>query len=148
MDKTLDEFKNLKQDEKAVDRSKKLKVAIVGTGWIAKSHIQRYLQMDDVEIVAGCDLIEGKAEKLYKEFGIEGARFYTSDLEMYKNEQLDAVSVCTYNATHAECAINALNAGVNVLLEKPMCVTTEEAIEIMRAEKKSGKESCSVRCSR
>ncbi len=139
MDKTLDEFKNLKQDEKVVDRSKKLKVAIVGTGWIAKSHIQRYLQMEDVEIVAGCDLIEGKAEKLYKEFGIEGARFYTSDLEMYKNEQLDAVSVCTYNATHAECAINALNAGVNVLLEKPMCVTTEEAIEIMRAEKKSGK---------
>ncbi len=135
----LDEFKNLKKEIKKVDRSNKLKVAIVGTGWIAKSHIQKYLQMEDVEIVAGCDLIEGKAEKLYKDCGIEGARFYTSDLEMYKNEELDAVSVCTYNATHAECAINALNAGVNVLLEKPMCVTTEEAVEIIRAEKKSGK---------
>ena len=135
----LDEFKNLKKDAQKVDRSKKLKVAVVGTGWIAKSHLQKYMQMEDVEIVAGCDLIEGKAEKLYKEFGIEGARFYTSDLEMYKKEKLDAVSVCTYNATHAECAINALNAGVNVLLEKPMCVTTEEAVEIIRAEKKSGK---------
>ena len=41
--------------------------------------------------------------------------------------------------THAECTIDALNKGVNVVLEKPMCVTTEEAIEICRAEKKSGK---------
>ncbi|MEG0768105.1 MAG: Gfo/Idh/MocA family oxidoreductase, partial [Clostridia bacterium] len=54
-------------------------------------------------------------------------------------EKLDAVSVCTYNATHAECTIDALNAGVPVLLEKPMCVTIEEAVRIIRAERKSGK---------
>lgn len=59
---------------------------------------------------------------------------------MLDNEpELDAVSICTYNKTHAECAIYSLEKGVNVLLEKPMCVTTEEAVEIMRAEKKSGK---------
>ena len=49
------------------------------------------------------------------------------------------MSICTYNRTHAECAIDSLNAGVNVLLEKPMCVTVEEAADIIRAEKKSGK---------
>lgn len=135
----LDKFKDLSADVENVNRSKKLKVAIVGTGWIAGSHIQQYLKMDDVEIVAGCDLIEGKAEKFFKENGVENVRCYTSDLEMYAKENLDAVSICTYNKTHAECAINALKAGVNVLLEKPMCVTTEEAVEIMKAEKESGK---------
>lgn len=139
MSNGLDAFKDLTKTDKNVDRSKKLRVGIVGTGWIAESHIAEYKAMDDVEIVAGCDIIEGKAEEFFKRFEVEGVHCYTSDVEMYEKENLDAVSICTYNVTHAECSINALNAGVNVLLEKPMCVTTEEAIEIMRAEKKSGK---------
>lgn len=136
---SLDKFKDLKTDDAAVDRSQKLKVAIVGTGWIAEAHMKQYMKMEDVEIVAGADLIEGKAKKFFEGYGMDNVRCYTSDKEMYEKENLDAVSICTYNKTHAECAINALNAGVNVLLEKPMCVTTEEAVEIMRAEKKSGK---------
>ena len=140
MDKSnLNKFEDVSKESAVVDRSKKLKVAIVGTGWIAHTHMKQLVQMDDVEIVAGCDLIEGKAEEFFKEFDLENVRCYTSDKEMYKKENLDAVCICTYNATHAECAINALDAGVNVLLEKPMCVTTEEAVEIMRAEKRSGK---------
>ena len=139
MANVLDAFKDVAKGEAVVDRSKKLRVGIVGTGWIAEAHIAKYKEMEDVEIVAGCDLIPGKAEKFFKTWGVEGVHCYENDLEMYAKENLDAVSVCTYNATHAECAINALNNGVNVLLEKPMCVTTEEAVEIMRAEKKSGK---------
>ncbi len=135
----LDKFKDLTQEETKVDRSRKLKVAIVGTGWIAEDHITNYLKMEDVEIVAACDIVPDKAAKFLEKFGVEGARTYLSDKEMYEKEELDAVSVCTYNKTHAECAINALNSGVNVLLEKPMCVTTEEAVEIMRAERESGK---------
>lgn len=135
----LDKFKDLKEDSAVVDRSKKLRVGIVGTGWIAEAHIKNYLKMEDVEIVAAAELIDGKAEAFFKTHGVENARCYKSDIEMYEKENLDAVSICTYNKTHAECAINALNAGVNILLEKPMCVTTEEAVEIMRAEKKSGK---------
>lgn len=124
---------------KAVDTSVKLKVGIIGTGWIAQSHIASYKNMPDVEIVAGADLVPGKAEEFFKEYGMEGVRCYPSHKEMLDNEELDAVSVCTYNRTHAECAIYALNKGVNVMLEKPMCVTIEEAAEICRAEKASGK---------
>jgi predicted dehydrogenase len=125
-------------EEKKVS-GRKLKVGIIGTGWIAESHIESYLEMDDVEVVAMADLIPGKAEKFAARYGVEGVHFYPSHKELIDNEQLDAVSVCTYNMTHAECTIYALEHGVNVLLEKPMCVTTEEAVEIMRAEKKSGK---------
>jgi len=118
---------------------KKLKVGIIGTGWIAESHIQSYKNMDDVEVVAGADLIPGKAEAFFKHWGVEGVRCYPDHLSMLENEELDAVSVCTYNRTHAVCTIDSLNHGVPVLLEKPMCVTIEEAVEIMRAEKASGK---------
>lgn len=135
----LDQFKT-NQDKKGIDASKKLKVAIIGTGWIADAHIVNYLKMPDVEIVAGADLIEGKAEKFFEKWEVKGVRCYRSHTELLEAEKdLDAVSICTYNATHAECAIAALEHGVNVILEKPMCVTTEEAVEIMRAEKKSGK---------
>ncbi len=118
---------------------KKLKVGIIGTGWIAESHAESYLKMDDVEIVALADLIPGKAEKFAARYGIKGARFYPDHKSMLEQETLDAVSVCTYNTTHCECTVDALQAGVHVLLEKPMTVTLEEAIAICRAEKASGK---------
>lgn len=121
--------------------NKKIRVGIIGTGGIAHSHLKTYLKQPDVEIVAGADLVEGKAAEFFKEFGVEGAKCYNSHTEMLEDTslELDVVSVCTYNCTHAECTIAALNKGINVILEKPMCVTTQEAVEIMRAEKKSGK---------
>lgn len=135
---SLDAFKDVKSVKK-IDRTKKLKVAIVGTGWIAGTHAEQYLKMEDARIVAACDVVAGKAESFLKSFGVSGARAYTSDKEMYEKEDIDAVSICCNNKNHAVCAISALNAGVNVLLEKPMCVTTDEAVEIIKAEKKSGK---------
>lgn len=126
----------------AVDTSKKLRVGIIGTGWIADAHINSYKNMEDVEIVAGADIIPGKAAAFFKKHGVEGVKTdYASHKEMLEDKSLnlDAVSICTYNRQHAPCAIDALKAGIHVLLEKPMCVTTEEAIEIMKAEKESGK---------
>lgn len=127
-------------EAKEIDTSRILKVGIIGTGWIAESHIESYLQMPDVKIVAAADLIDGKAEKFMKRYGVEGVHFYRDHKELIDNEpDLDAVSVCTYNTQHAAPAIYALEHGVNVLLEKPFTVTLDEAVEVMRAEKKSGK---------
>ena len=137
-DNVLNQFTQKVEEEKK-DTGRKLKVGIIGTGWIAESHVECYKEMKDVEIVACADLIPGKAERFCARHGIEGARCYPSHKEMLDNEELDAVSVCTYNRQHAAPTIYALDKGVNVLLEKPMCVTTEEAVEIMRAEKRSGK---------
>ncbi|MBQ2758957.1 MAG: Gfo/Idh/MocA family oxidoreductase [Clostridia bacterium] len=137
-DSILDRFKEAVVEER-VDDGKKVKVGIIGTGWIAEAHVANYLKCPDVEIVAAADLIPGKAEKFCKANGIESARLYPDHKSMLDAEELDIVSVCTYNRTHAECTIYALEKGVNVLLEKPMCVTLEEAVEICRAEKKSGK---------
>lgn len=138
-DAVLSQFTPQIEDKPAIDTTKKLKVGIIGTGWIAESHVESYKQMPDVEIVAGADLIPGKAEAFFKRYGVDGVRCYPDHKAMLDAEELDAVSVCTYNTQHAPCTIYALQKGVPVLLEKPMCVTTEEAAAIMKAEKESGK---------
>ncbi len=138
-DNILDRFKENTDETVVEDNGRKIKVGIIGTGWIAEAHVLNYLKCPDVEIVAAADLVDGKAEKFCKANGIEGVRLYPDHKSMIDNEELDAVSVCTYNRTHAECSIYALEHGVNVLLEKPMCVTLDEAVAICKAEKKSGK---------
>ena len=125
--------------EREIQTDRKLRFGIIGTGWIAEAHVEELKKMPDVEIVAGADLIPGKAERFFKHYGVEGVHLYPDHKSMIDNEELDAVCVCTYNATHKECAVYALEHGLHVLLEKPMCVTTEEALEIIDAEKKSGK---------
>ncbi|MCQ2430796.1 MAG: Gfo/Idh/MocA family oxidoreductase [Clostridia bacterium] len=140
MDAALD-YANQKVETK-IDTNRKLRVGIIGTGWIAGAHIDSYKRMPDVEIVAGCDLIPGKAAKFFKDNGVEGVKTdYASHKEMLDDEslKLDAVSICTYNRQHAIPAIYALQKGVNVMLEKPFTVTLDEAIEVMKAEKASGK---------
>lgn len=134
----LDAFK-FDQTEEKIDASKKVRVGIIGTGWIAESHIAELKKMPDVIIVSGADIVPGKAEKFFEKAGVEGAKCYPSHKELCDAGDVDAVCICTYNATHAECAIYALEKGINVMLEKPMCVTLEEAVAIRKAEKASGK---------
>lgn len=135
-DAVLSQFKQAVAEEKKVE-GRKLKIGIIGTGWIAESHIQSYKNQPDVEIVAAADLIPGKAEKFMERFGVSGVRFYPSHKEMIDNEELDGVSICTYNTQHAEPTIYALKKNIPVLLEKPFTVTLEEAEAVCKAEKES-----------
>ena len=134
----MNNFTSNQNAQGEVKSDRKLRIGIIGTGGIAGSHIASYKKQPDVEVVAGADLIPGKAEKFFKDNEVE-AKAFTDYKEMIDTMNLDAVSVCTYNRTHAECTIYALEHGLPVLLEKPMTVTLEEAIAIREAEKKSGK---------
>ena len=135
----MNNFTSNQAEVAATYSEKKLRIGIIGTGGISTNHIKAYLNQPDVEIVAGCDLIEGKAQEKLESLGVEGAKYFTDYKEMVDTVEMDAVSVCTYNCTHAECTIYALEHGINVLLEKPFTVTLDEAVEVMKAEKKSGK---------
>ena len=135
-DNVLSSFTPTRREDRAYGRT--FRVGIIGTGWIAEAHAESYLNQPDVKIVALADLIPGKAEAFAKRYGLTDARCYPDHKSLLAGEQLDAVSACTYNA-HAQCTIDALAAGVNVLLEKPMSVTVQEAADIIRAEKKSGR---------
>ena len=133
-----DLFKEKVEKSRDYRNLKKMRVGIIGTGWIAAAHMEEYLKMPDVEVVALADLVPGKAKDFAETCGVD-IPCYESGHAMLEAEQLDAVSICTYNTQHAPCAIDALEHGVNVMLEKPFTVTLEEAVEVMKAEKKSGK---------
>ena len=136
-DKVLSQFKQEAVEEKKA-AGKKFKIGIIGTGWIAESHIQSYKNQPDVEIVAAADLIPGKAEKFMERYGVTGVHFYKDHKELIENEpDLDGVSICTYNTQHAAPAIYCMEHNIPVLLEKPFTVTLEEAEAVCKAEKES-----------
>jgi predicted dehydrogenase len=138
-DAVLNQFTPPAEQTTEVSTGSRLKFGIIGTGWIAESHVESLKQMPDAEIVAGADLVPGKAEKFFCKYGVPDVNCYPDHTSMLESEELDAVCICTYNSTHAECTIDSLKKGVHVLLEKPMCVTLEEAAAMIKAEKQSGK---------
>lgn len=114
-----------------------MKVGVIGAGSISDSHFQAYYHNEEVEIMAVCDLNKERAEEKAEKYG--ALHTYTDYHELLANNEIDAVSICTWNNTHAEIAIASLEAGKHVLVEKPLCKTVEEALEVEKAVKRSGK---------
>lgn len=116
---------------------RKLKVGIIGTGSISREHIESYLKNPRVELYAFCDINAEQLRIMGERYAI--TRLYTDKEEMLGLEELDAVSVCTWNNAHAECSIAALDAGKHVLCEKPMAMSAQEAVTMKEAADRSGK---------
>ncbi|MFD6178985.1 MULTISPECIES: Gfo/Idh/MocA family protein [unclassified Isoptericola] len=117
-----------------------LTIGIVGTGGIARAHVAGYQRFgDQCEIVALCDPAPGRAEAMRAELGLEGARVYEDAAQMLAAENLDLVSVATPPSTHAELSIAALEAGVDVLVEKPMAPSLEECDAMIAAAERNGR---------
>ncbi len=115
-----------------------VRIGIIGTGGIARAHVNAYKQMPDVEILGVCDVIPGKSEAFARDAGLTGARTFDDHRSMLELD-LDGVSVCTPNVAHHRTAVDALQAGKNVLVEKPMAVTLEQAVEMARTAKSAGR---------
>ena len=115
----------------------KIRIGVIGTGNIAREHLNAYAKNPHVEIYALCDINEELLKKRGEEYGV--TRLYTDCAEMVKLPEIDAVSVCTWNSQHAPCAITALNAGKHVLCEKPMAMNAEEARVMKEAADRNGK---------
>lgn len=124
----------------AVATDRKIRVGIIGVGGIARgAHIPGYQKLSDVEMVAFCDIIPERARKGVEEFGAPGAKAYEDYRELIARDDIDAVSVCTPNAVHAEIAIAALNAGKDVICEKPMAIKPAEAWAMVEAARRNGR---------
>ncbi|HEX6971388.1 MAG TPA: Gfo/Idh/MocA family oxidoreductase, partial [Limnochordia bacterium] len=115
-----------------------VRIGIIGTGGIAGVHAENYKKTPGARVVAACDVVPGKAEAFLARFGFDDARAFTDHRQMLE-EPIDAVSVCTPNAFHAQTAIDALAAGKHVLVEKPMSVTLAEGVEMVRAARAAGR---------
>lgn len=113
----------------------KLRIGLVGAGNIAKAHLDAYKQVENAQIVAICDINPEVLAATAAKYGIE--KTYPSLTEMLQNEELDAADVCVWNCNHASCSIEALNAGLHVLCEKPMATSAAEAEQMMQAAEKN-----------
>ncbi len=120
-----------------------IKVGIVGCGNIARSiHIPALLSMKGVEIVAICDNNERQVNEVREMFGI--GRSYSNFVEMLLYEGLDLIDICTPPQTHAPLAIQAMDAGCHVLVEKPFVSTVAEADAVIESSRKNGVKLCVI----
>ena len=114
---------------------RKLGVAVVGTGFWGKNHARVYNELASTELVAICDVNAERAKTIANQFGVKA---YTSSARMLKNEEVEAVSVCTWSTMLAKEALKALHAGKHVLVEKPMAAKTKQAEKLLKTAEQNG----------
>lgn len=114
-----------------------VQIGVIGTGSISSLHLNAYKNNPNAKIYAVCDLNEERAKETAEKYG--AVKVYTDYRELLADPVVEAVSICTWNNTHAEISIAAVHAGKHVLVEKPLCRTVEEALEVQRAVEETGK---------
>ncbi len=112
---------------------KKLRVGVVGTGYLGKFHAEKYARMDEVDLVGIADINQSQAEKIAKKYS---AKAYTSHKDIL--DKVDAVSIVVPTPVHFKVSQDFLEHGVDVLIEKPMTTTLKEADELIRVAEASG----------
>lgn len=115
-------------------RNRKIRVAVVGAGEIGKKvHIPAYLANTYSDLVAIVDVDEKKALRVAKKFHVK--KVFPSVEELFKKEEVDAISICTPPDSHADIALTAFKNGAHVLCEKPLAVKIEDGIKMIKASR-------------
>ena len=106
-------------------------VGMVGLGLVSPSHLKGYASHPKAEVVAVCDLDEGRARQFAREHRIKGV--YTSYDRMVATAGIDAIDIATPTFLHAPMTLQAVRAGKHVHCEKPFCRSVGEGLEACRA---------------
>lgn len=119
-----------------------IKTGIIGCGGISHFHIQNMFQSQNTEIVALCDPLAQSVEYASKVIADAGLPVPPNEPDLAKflaSYEMDAVLIATPHTLHHDHALAALEAGLDVLLEKPMVVNTQEALSLIEARKRTGR---------
>jgi UDP-N-acetylglucosamine 3-dehydrogenase len=114
---------------------KKMNVAVIGCGSWGRNHIRVYNDLGNASIIAIADMNTATAKEFGERYSVD---WYTEPEKIFERDDVEAVSICTPTVTHADLAMQAIEAGKHVLVEKPMTNTTDEAKELINAAKKRG----------
>jgi len=125
------------------------RIGIIGFGFMGNMHFNNYSNIDGAKVVAICDIqkekLSGKADTAGNIAGtsepldLTGVDVFTNADNMLNEARLDAVSITLPTYLHKEYTIKALNAGLNVLCEKPMALCSVDCQEMIEVAEKSGK---------
>jgi UDP-N-acetylglucosamine 3-dehydrogenase len=112
---------------------KKLGMAVIGTGFWGKNHARIYKELEETDLIAVCDIDPARARAVADQFG---AKPYTNLSKMLQNDDVTAVSICTWSTSLARVATEAVKAGKHVLVEKPMAESVGQAEKLLEMAKK------------
>jgi perosamine synthetase len=129
-------FPNSSQLASGKSSGPKVRIGIIGCGQMGRWHFDSYKTNPRVELVGFVDTSIDRAERFAREVG---GRAYKSHKELLDKESLDAVSLCTVPSTHRNIAIDLLDAGINVLCEKPLAISVAQAEEMSRRAKEQNR---------
>jgi predicted dehydrogenase len=115
----------------------KIKVGIIGSGFIADHHAYSYTLLPNIEIMGVASLLEDQAKELMKKFNIPGEPY--KDYKDLLKLECDAISVCLPNFLHKDVTIEVLNSGKHALVEKPLARHVSEGVKMLEAEKSSNR---------
>ncbi|MFT3892208.1 MAG: Gfo/Idh/MocA family oxidoreductase [Anaerolineales bacterium] len=114
-----------------------MKVAVIGVGSMGRNHARVYSELAEAQLVAVSDANEKQANSIAEKFGVHA---YADYREMLEKEKPEAVSVAVPTVLHEEVGMVALEAGANVLLEKPIAATVEEGQRLIAKAKSVGRQ--------
>ena len=126
---------SLAAEKKHVYSGKKMRMAFIGCGGIAQTHLGALKNFPDVEVVAGVDVDAERLKVMEEKWGVPS--LYKDWKTMLKEVKPDAVNVCTPNGVHAPPVIDALNAGAHAIVEKPMAMNPAECQKMIDAAAKN-----------
>ena len=116
---------------------KRIRIGMIGVGQIAKYHLSQYEEIDEVDIVAACDIDESELTSVCDRYTIEHR--YTDFRKLLERDDLDAVDVCLHNNFHAPMTIAALEADKHVYCEKPIAGSYRDGKSMIDAARAAGK---------
>ena len=117
-----------------------MKIGLIGCGRIAADHMLVYRHLGNAQVVAVSDIAPNKSRSFANKFGID--KVFTNHIDLLETKDLDFVDVCTPTSTHAPIVCDAAKTGQNVLLEKPMAISTDECERMMHEVEKHGISLC------
>lgn len=117
--------------------AKTLKVGVIGVGGIAKTHMPGWAASEHAEVVAGSDVFDSALQAWGQQHGVK--KLSTTAADIINDPDIDIIDVCTPNMYHTELVVAALNAGKNVICEKPLAPTPDGIHKMIEARDKSGK---------
>ena len=114
---------------------KQTNVGVIGVGSMGYNHVRIYSELENANLVAISDMVRGTLDKVSKEFNTVGYVDYDNILQI---DDIEAVNICVPTVFHHDVAMRAIEAGKNVLVEKPIASKLPEAKEMINAAKDAG----------
>ena len=118
-----------------------IRFGLIGCGRVAPRHAQSFSELADARLVAVADVIESRAQRFAKEYRAEA---YTDYRRLLERRDIDVVNICTPSGMHAQMAIEAMQAGKHVIVEKPMAMNLRDADRMIASEQATGVKLCVI----